>query len=193
MKPRIALRVAATLLFAASSSVAGAQLSSRSTSGGLFNTLVDWDPASEYVFLGAGDVRMSPWAAHRVQLGTVRAADPNKSWMGYYGHYQNRDDDDILGAEHSLRASPTGLTNSTNRSRTLFVPEVPGGGAAAANTVTPETEIPLFQPVVAAPQASIAPPASAANVIINPEPEAYWLVAAGLAIIAVLGRRVRRV
>ena len=190
MKTRIALRVAATLLFVTGTSVAGAQLSSRSSNGGLFNTLVDWDPASEYVYLGVGDVRMSPWAAHRVQLGSVRAADPNRAWMNY-GHDANRDNDDIIGAEHSLRASPTGLANSTKNS--LFVPEEPLPSTPAENTVTPEIETPpLFQPIVPGPQASLAAPVSAVNVIINPEPEAYWLVAAGLAIIAVLGRRVKR-
>jgi len=188
-----ALRIAATTIFVAGASVAGAQLSARSAHGGLFNSLVDWNPAAESGLVGAGDVRMSPWAADRVQLGTVRAADPNRPWMGYWGHYPNRADSDIIGAEHSLNASPIALSNAASR-RSLFVPDAPTGDANVPNLVTEDDQgenegnPPMFQPDGSGFVAPVASNVTAADVIINPEPSVYLLAAVGLVLIALIRR-----
>jgi hypothetical protein len=183
-----ALRIAATTIFVAGASVAGAQLSARSAHGGLFNSLVDWNPAAESGLVGAGDVRMSPWAADRVQLGTVRAADPNRPWMGYWGHHPNRADSDIIGAEHSLHASPMGLFHSTAREDVTFDPETPVGGGVAGGLGDLGGTPPMFPPNLPDGIPPLALNVGDANVIINPEPSVYWLSAAGLVLIAVIRR-----
>lgn len=189
------LRIAATVIFVAGASVAGAQLSSRSVNGGLFNSLVDWNPAIEQGLAGVGDVRMSPWAPTRIQLGTVRPADPNRPWMGYWGHYQDREMSSIVGAQHSLQASPIALLNSTNRRVEMFVPDAPAGGATAGNVVTDEIAPgagngngAIFQPAVPGDIPPLVWSNSDVNVIINPEPSVYWLAAVGLVLIALIRR-----
>jgi len=194
MRFPFALGVATTMVFAAGPSVASAQLSSRSANGGLFNSLVDWNPVAEQA-LGAGDVRMSPWSANRVQLGSVRPADPNRPWMGYWGHTEDRELANVVGAQHSLRANPIAYQNSLNRGQSLFVPEVPvpnvpGGASSAANDNAADQgegdgALPVFPPVGVGPQASLA---GTPNVIVNPEPESYMLAAVGLVLIALIRR-----
>lgn len=188
------------MTFVAGTSVAGAQLSSRSASGGLFNSLVDWNPVSEQSLLGVGDVRMSPWSPNRVQLGTVRAADPNRPWMGYWGHNQDRELADVIGAEHSLRANPIALQNAANRrTASLFVPPTPGNNAssnaAAGNANENDQGEDGDNPAMFAPvrQGSPAPAAvnvaaADVNVIVNPEPSVYLMAGLGLAIIALIRR-----
>jgi hypothetical protein len=199
MRFTIALRFVATTLFAAGTSAAGAQLSSRSASGGLFNSLVDWNPVAEQALLGVGDVRMSPWYASRVQLGTVRAADPNRPWMGYWGHYQDRELADVIGAEHSLRANPIALLSSTNRGQPpLFVAPPPGsnsssdGAAGGIATQSDQGEAggkqPLFPAVAQGNPAPLVTNVGAANVIVNPEPSVYLMAVVGLGIIALIRR-----
>jgi hypothetical protein len=193
MKFPIVLGVATTMLFAAGTSVASAQLSSRSAKGGLFNSLVDWNPIMEEGLLGAGDVRMSPWAPNRVELGTVRPADPNRPWMGYWGHTQDKELADVIGAEHSLNASPIALSNAASR-RSLFVPDAPTGDANVPNVVTEDDQgenegnPPMFQPDGSGFVAPVASNVTAADVIINPEPSVYWLAAVGLVLIALIRR-----
>ena len=205
MRFPIALGVATTMVFAAGTSVASAQLSSRSANGGLFHTLVDWNPVAEEALLGVGDVRMSPWSANRVELGTVKPADPNRPWMGYWGHTEDRELANVVGAQHSLRANPIAYANSLSRGQSLFMPDVPlpnvaaAGGSNAANNKSNAANnnqggqgqgggaFPALPPGGFGPQVALAP-GVAPNVIVNPEPESYWLAAAGLVVIALIRR-----
>ena len=194
MRFSIALRIASTMLFAAGASVASAQLSSRSANGGLFNSLVDWNPVVEQGLLGVGEARMTPWAASRVQLGTVRAADPNRPWMGYWGHTEDRELANVVGAEHSLRANPIAYANSANRGHSMSVPDLmlPDVAANSANSAlnNPNGQgldadgLPAFPPIGNGDV--LAATAGEPNVIVNPDPESYALAAVGLVLIALI-------